>query len=527
MQTSSVSSRPRAGSASRVPAAVFGAIIMGFVVMSGIAHAQTWTALNNSAPFNASTALLLTDGTVMVAGLATTDGFGSGQWWKLTPDNEGSYLNGTWSQLASLPGGYAPLYFASAVLPDGRVIVEGGEYNGSAQTETNLGAIYQPTSNTWTPVSPPAGWPNIGDGQSVVLPNGTFMLGNCNYPAGSLCNSSLLTQQALLNPSTLTWTVIAAPGKADPKSEEGWTLLPSGNVLTVDLENGTASEVYNSTTQSWSSAGSTGNTLINSSCDGGFETGPAVLRPDGTVFALGGLGYTGIYNSGTGAWSAGPPLPFGLGVDDGPAALLPDGNVLLMASPYSPCYAPGSSFYEFDGSTLTPVAGPPNASVDTSYYGRMLVLPTGQILFTDGSSNVQIYTPAGTYQESWQPTITSVASNLKAGVTYTITGTQFNGLSQGAMYGDDAQMATNFPLVRITNERTGHVLYARTHDHSTMAVATGSTSVSTQFDVPANIESGTSTLEVVANGIPSLPVTLPVGSDVPAIMAPIISYILN
>jgi hypothetical protein len=36
-----------------------------------------------------------------------------------------------------------------------------------------------------------------------------------------------------------------------------------------------------------------------------------------------------------------------------------------------------------------------------------------------------------------------------------------------------------------------------------MGVATGSTTISTSFDVPANIEAGASTIEVVANGIPS------------------------
>jgi hypothetical protein len=42
---------------------------------------------------------------------------GCQDWWKLTPDNTGSYLNGTWTQLASLPPGYSPLYHSSAVLP--------------------------------------------------------------------------------------------------------------------------------------------------------------------------------------------------------------------------------------------------------------------------------------------------------------------------------------------------------------------------------------------------------------------------
>jgi len=83
------------------------------------------------------------------------------------------------------------------------------------------------------------------------------------------------------------------------------------------------------------------------------------------------------------------------------------------------------------------------------------------------------------------------------------------------MYGDDAQSATNYPLVRITNNATSHVFYARTHDHSTMGVATGSTQVSTLFDVPSNIELGASTLQVVSNGIPSAAVPVTIGSVPP------------
>jgi hypothetical protein len=43
-----------------------------------------------------------------------------------------------------------------------------------------------------------------------------------------------------------------------------------------------------------------------------------------------------------------------------------------------------------------------------------------------------------------------------------------------------------------------------------MGVATGSATVSTNFDVPATMESGASMLEVVANGIPSAPVSVTV-----------------
>jgi hypothetical protein len=466
-------------------------LIIGLTIVLALATtagAQSWTTLTNQTGVPMGTPLLLTDGTVMVQQMATS-GFATGQWWRLSPDNTGSYVNGTWAQLPSMPTGYAPLFYASAVLPDGRVVVEGGEHNGNTSgAETNQGAIYDPAANSWTSITPPSGVARIGDAQSVILANGTFMLGDC-------CSST----QYLLNASNLTWTFTGS-GKADPNSEEGWTLLPSGKVLTVDTENGTNSELYNPSTGSWSSAGSTIVALSDGSPN--FEIGPGVLRPNGTVFAAGGTSNTAIYNTSTGGWSAGPTFPNGLDMADGPAALLPSGNVLVDASPG--VFQNGTQFFEFNGSNLLSAPSPANAANRTSFQGRMLVLPTGQILFTDQSATVQIYTPAGTFQSAWQPTISSVASSLTPGSTNnSISGTQFNGLSQGAMYGDDAQSASNYPLVRITNNATGHVFYAKTHNHSTMAVATGSATVSTQFDVPANIEAGASTLQVIANGIPS------------------------
>ena len=100
-------------------------------------------------------------------------------WWALTPDINGSYQNGTWSELALLPSGYGPTYFASAVLPDTRVVVLGGEYNFGQGVWTTLGAIYAPKTNKWRKLIAPSGWTSVGDAQSVILDNGTFMVANC------------------------------------------------------------------------------------------------------------------------------------------------------------------------------------------------------------------------------------------------------------------------------------------------------------------------------------------------------------
>ena len=465
-----------------------------------------WQPLANQPTFlinGACNPLLLTDGTVMLQDCGSQD------WWQLTPDNTGSYVNGTWAQLASLAPDYSPLYHSSAVLPDGRVIIEGGEYNFFNPAWTNQGAIYDPLDNTWTPVAPPAGWQTIGDAQSVVLANGTYMQANC-------CT----TQAALLNPRTLTWTPTGS-NKFDTNDEEGWTLLPNGQVLTVDTylgvpydPTGTHSELYNPATGEWHSAGSTIVQLWDSAgaCGGvtsaSFELGPAVLRPDGTVFHTGsnscGAGRTSIYDSYRGTWRRGPDFPDSLDIADGPAALLPDGNVLLDTSPG--IYNTPTCFFEWNGARLKPVPGPPNASIDSSFFGNMLVLPTGQILFTDFSNDIEIYTSSGTYDEDWAPKVLWAPEAVRPGRPYLITGVLFNGVSQGAAYGDDVQAATNYPLVRITNLATGHVFYSRTHDPSSMGVAQWWLPVFAHFDVPAGQERGESELVVVANGIPSHPV---------------------
>ena len=131
-------------------------------------------------------------------------------------------------QAGSMSPDYAPLYFANAVLPDGRVIVEGGEYNFLQPVWTNKGAIYDPITNIWTSVNPPLGWTNIGDSPGIVQADGIFMLGR-----GGLNSTK---QQALLDPTTLTWVVLPGAGKSDTFVEEGFGLLPDGRIMVVDCQ---------------------------------------------------------------------------------------------------------------------------------------------------------------------------------------------------------------------------------------------------------------------------------------------------
>jgi len=489
-----------------------------------------WTPLVNAPPFlTPGTMLLESDGTVLVHDEPDDNHTGGTTlWWKLTPDSQGSYVDGTWSRIASMPRGYSPLYFASAILPDGRMIVEGGEYIGENAVWSNKGAIYNPLTNTWASVAPPPGWTTIGDAASDVLDNGTFMLEHpCN---NCVTNPELSVDDALLNAKNLTWTVIPGTGKNDPNDEEGWTLEPSGQLLTLDLWGIGNTQLFNPGNDTWTFSE---DTALNGNPVNPFpvvEIGPQVEMPGGNTFVVGAGSSTQEaptkcttdaktqnalyhYKAGTaGTWTAGPKIP-AIGNQeydstDGPGSILPDGNVLfdVSACVYN---APTHFFvYHASSNTLSQIPDVPNAPNDSTFYTRMLALPNGQVLFNDGSSQMEVYTAGRTPKAWWRPSITSLSSTtLAPGGTYSLSGKQLAGLDQGAAYGDDVQDNTNFPLVRIANSATGVVTYARTSGWTSVSVAPG-TSSSTRFTLPPSTPAGKSTLVVVANGIASPPSTV-------------------
>jgi uncharacterized repeat protein (TIGR01451 family) len=216
---------------------------------------------------------------------------------------------------------------------------------------------------------------------------------------------------------------------------------------------------------------------------------------------------------GSGTWEAGPVVPGGLGMKEASAAVMTNGHVLFTAGAIgadSPVH-----FFEFDptvpiDSSLTDVT--PAISLSTPsqpFVINMLLLPTGQVLVElpvqgVGPAPMYVYTPDGAPQAAWKPTITSVVAS---GSHYTLTGTQLNGLSEGASYGGDLnEMATNYPIIELKNA-AGKVYFARTFNWSSTGVATGSLPVSTDFSLPANMPFGTYSLSVVANGIASDPVS--------------------
>ena len=461
-------------------------------------NSGTWKPLKNMPAFTSfpDTAQVLTDGTVIMHDGCTSD------WFKLTPDSKGSYINGTWKKTASMASDYKPLYFASQVLSDGRFIINGGEYNNCSAVWTTKGALYDPVKDSWTVVAPPTGWSTIGDAQSIVFADGTYVLTNC-------CSTDYA--KAKIKGTKVTWDIKtgAQTGKGDSNNEEGWTNLPNNTVLTVNANRNLGVgknnvEILNESTDHWEQAGTTCSAVVDA---GSHEIGPATLHPSGLVFQAGGTTNNNVYDPVANKWKCSVPFGGGLDSSDGPAAVLPNGHGLFQLSPG--VFQSPSHFFEVEVKSMNDVsvkqvAEPASAANQSSYEGRLIMLPTGQAFWTSDVGDIQIYTPAGAPQKEWKPKITNVPANLSRGsANNVVEGQTFNGLSEGGYYGDDGQMNTNFPLVRITNTGSGNVCYARTHDFSSRGISKIGDAGSAKFDVPNSCDTGASKLEVVVNGIAS------------------------
>jgi hypothetical protein len=531
-------------------------VILELLVPRPTVAAGSWIPLANTAPDSVGLMILLSDGTVMAANNPSSAvGDVGNDWYCLTPDNSGLYMNGAWSRRTSM--NYTRLFYSAQVLQDGRLFLAGGEYgNGRSTAE-----VFNPLATNWTVINPPSSLlnpnfnsPNTGtneglvDAEAKLLNDGNVLLAPI---APSTLNGTLI-----YNPNANTWS--AGPQSQNWQAEVSWVKLPDGSILTVDpldgsaQSRGTNSERYipSLTPPRWvPDANLPVNLWANLLPVAVGETGPAFLLPNGKAFFLGGSGHTAIYTpsplGGTnfGSWVAGPDIPGGLVSADAPAAMMPNGKILcsVSASPYidgqnNLQFSRPASFFEYDyadhtqgpNGSFTQVNGPTGLTDNiNTYQSAMLVLPDGGVLychFQQGTpsvpkptyssfgSQLYIYIPDSVPVAAGKPVINNITTN-SAG-SYTLTGTGLNGISAGAAYGDDLQMDSNYPLVRFT-DGNGNVRYGRTSNWSSTGVMTGTNLVSTQFTLPSNLPPG-SYLEVVANGIASDPVAF-YPSDYPTV----------
>ena len=173
-------------------------------------------------------------------------------------------------------------------------------------------------------------------------------------------------------------------------------------------------------------------------------------------------------------------------------------------------FSPPTQLFDFDpyANTISPLLPAiPDLSLNTrrSFVTRMLVLPTGQLLFSDSSPQLYIYTPDDDIMPAMRPVVNNVVYNGNGG--FALTGQQLNGQSAGSTYGDDIQNDENYPIVRLTNS-TGNVFYCRTTDWSSTGVGPSATPETVNFQLPRSITAGNYTLVVSGAGISSFPTFL-------------------
>jgi hypothetical protein len=183
------------------------ALLAGTSLGAMAAGTATVTPVTNVPPDGVIFGFLLTDGSLLFQGGFLQD------FYRFKPDSKGSYVNGNLFPAAALPPNYIPYATSGGVLPDGRVLLIGGEYkllsNFTLTFEfTNQMAIYDPNADTWTMIAPPfnpAGdWDFIGDSPWTMLANGHVLLGE-----------KFTKAMAEFDPKTMTWTNVSSFGKDD------------------------------------------------------------------------------------------------------------------------------------------------------------------------------------------------------------------------------------------------------------------------------------------------------------------------
>ncbi len=544
----------------------------------------TWTSITVATPTTAPAVaalinsegighmLLLPDGSVMAQGGSDQP---TSDWFRLTPDATGNYANGTWTQLAS--SNIGRLFYGSVVMQDGRVMVLGGEFTDVGGSEDPTGEIYDPATNTWTPTAPfpvPVFDPSIqsqnpppaqrfGDSTLQLMSDGTVLAASTTDPLvlpGSLFGTTQ-SPSFRYDPVADLWTQDAIPLNSDSANEEGWTKLPDGSILAVEIfgtHPGDAERLVFGDTPAddrWVPAGhvpvnlftSTNLTIpftLNGQTFGFAELGPGTLLPDGRVFYIGATSNTAIYTpptpgNPTGTWVAGPTIPGGLGANDGAGAVETNGRVLFAAGD-TPFFAGATTFFEFDPATNTinPVNNLPAAlasveKTNAGQFNEMITLPSGQIMMTDlhGQQSptiptgIYLYTPASAPKDAWRPTISSVTPSGTIN-TYTNqvqivpdptdptkTLTEISTITQDAnlftltgtqLNGLDEGGYYGDDHQQATNypivqlvDQLGNVVDATTSNWSTAWVATGSAPETVDFALPTT--PGTSTPPVLSD----------------------------
>lgn len=420
----------------------------------------------------------------------------------------------------------------STLLRGGNVLV-GDLVNGNT-------FIYHPSTDTWTM-----------SGTKVNSPESSDEEGWAEMTSGNILTYDLFKSIAAgagyaeqYNPTTGQWLSVSpsdatAAGTLPVLSSPalGYELGPmlrlqDGRMIVVGANQHTALlDPATTPLPSWSAGPDIIGNLNGISAPFGSDDAPAAILPNGHVIIAADAGPSPVVSTGNlknGSpiitsipstaefqiyWSvSGAGIPSGAYITsiDSPTQVHISANATAEHTStltFGGLFSNPTQLFDFDPTTnaiapMSPAIPDDNLPYSPAYPTRMLILPTGQLLFSDGSAQLWVYTSDDTPNSALRPVINKITYN--GGGVFTLTGEQLNGHSAGAAYGDDDQMDSNYPVIHMVTS-TGEVYYARSFNWSSVSVAGGSTPETVNFTLNPDVTPGNYTVYVSGAGISSLP----------------------
>lgn len=267
---------------------------------------------------------------------------------------------------------------SSAMLPDGRVLINGGS-NGSTINQST--EVYSPASGAWTTTGTAnvARFDTTADFTLPVLPDGRVLMAG-GYGASS---SLSLASAETFDPQAGTWTTVGAMSQA--RASYAWTILPDGRVMVAggSLNSGgsaatATTEIFNPKTNQWAA----GPAMSAARYNPAFAT-----LPDGRFLVVGGangttfLSSAEIYNPQTNAWTSAGSLAAPRAYIGNAASVLDTGRVVVGHGGASSGVATDNTDI-YDPATNTWSAG--STSTMAAWQGSQILLPSGRALWIGG-----------------------------------------------------------------------------------------------------------------------------------------------
>ena len=145
----------------------------------------------------------------------------------------------------------------------------------------------------------------------------------------------------------------------------------------------------------------------------------------------------------------------------------------------------------------------PSNNAGNPFSSRLILLPTGQVLHTNGGVDRRDLHARRRTRSSWKPSITSVPTALLPGFTVHASRPADQRPLAGGHLRRRRRDGDELSDRSMQDPGTGAVIYCRTHDHSTMGIQTGAVDPLDAVHRPADTAARTAKLRVIANGISS------------------------